>query len=67
MISSRSPPATTRASTRLWFAEALAAVDRLPVRLFQPYGVTPELAYALKRRMSQWAREIRSANDPDDN
>ena len=50
----------------LWFAEALAAVDRLPVRLFQPYGVTPESASALKLRMSQWAREIRSANDTDD-
>jgi hypothetical protein len=49
----------------LWFAEALAAVDRLPVRLFQPYGMTPELASALKLRMSQWAREIRSANDTD--
>ncbi len=52
---------------RLWFAEALAAVDRLPVRLFEPYGVTPDLAYALKRRMGQWAREIRSANHPDGN
>ena len=52
---------------RLWFAEALAAVDRLPVRLFEPYGVTPDLASALKRRMSQWAREIRSANHADGN
>jgi hypothetical protein len=51
----------------LWFAEALAAVDRLPVRLFQPYGLTPELASALKRRMSQWAREIKSAEHPDGN
>jgi hypothetical protein len=50
---------------RLWFAEALAAVDRLPDRLFQPYGVTPELASALKDRMGRWAHEIRSANDTD--
>ena len=49
----------------LWFAEALAAVDRLPVRLFQPYGVTSELASALKDRMIQWAHEIRSANGTD--
>jgi hypothetical protein len=51
----------------LWFAEALAAVDRLPVRLFQPYGLTPELASALKHRMGQWAREIRSADHPNGN
>ena len=50
----------------LWFAEALAAVERLPVRLFQPYGATPELASALKLRMSEWAREIRSADDTED-
>jgi hypothetical protein len=46
----------------LWFAEALAAVDRLPDRLFEPYGVTPVLVSALKERMSQWAAEIRSTN-----
>ena len=26
---------------RSWFAEALAAIDRLPDRLFQPYGLGP--------------------------
>jgi hypothetical protein len=41
--------------------------DRSKVEMGVDYGVTPDLASALKRRMSQWAREIRSANHTDGN
>jgi hypothetical protein len=44
----------------LWFAEALAAVGRLPERLFEPYGLNPEAVAALKKRMIQWALAIRT-------
>jgi hypothetical protein len=44
---------------RLWFAEALAAIDRLPDRLFRPYGLNPENVPVLRERMSGWARRIR--------
>jgi hypothetical protein len=43
------------------FAEALAAIDRLPDRLFQPYGMSPEDTSALRERMHAWARTINSA------
>jgi len=41
-----------------WFAEALAAVDRLPDSLFKPYGMSPEETSALKERMRAWARRL---------
>jgi Nucleotidyl transferase AbiEii toxin, Type IV TA system len=44
-----------------WFAEALAAIDRLPDSLFQPYGMRPEDTSALRERMRTWARRISSA------
>lgn len=44
----------------LWFAEALAAVGRLPERLFEPYGLNPEAVAALKKHMIQWALAIRT-------
>lgn len=43
---------------RSWFAEALAAIDRLPDRLFQPYGLGPEETAALKARMRAWAHRL---------
>jgi hypothetical protein len=43
---------------RSWFAEALAAIDRLPDRLFHPYDLSPEEAVALKARMRAWANRI---------
>jgi hypothetical protein len=43
---------------RAWFAEALAAIDRLPDSLFQPYGLAPEDVAALRRRMTRWAAGI---------
>lgn len=36
---------------RSWFAEALAAIDRLPDGLFGPYGLTSKDVAALKHRM----------------
>ncbi|HEX3490304.1 MAG TPA: nucleotidyl transferase AbiEii/AbiGii toxin family protein [Streptosporangiaceae bacterium] len=44
-----------------WFAEALAAIDRLPDRLFQAYGMSPEDTAALRERMRAWARQINGA------
>jgi hypothetical protein len=44
------------------FAEALAAIDRLPDSLFQPYGLGPENAAALRERMHAWARRISTAH-----
>jgi hypothetical protein len=44
-----------------WFAEALAAIDRLPDSLFRPYGMSPEDTAALKERMRAWARRISTA------
>lgn len=44
-----------------WFAEALAAIDRLPDSLFQPYGMSPMDTAALRERMRAWARRISSA------
>jgi hypothetical protein len=44
-----------------WFAVALAAIDRLPDSLFQPYGMSPKDTAALKKRMRAWARRISSA------
>lgn len=46
---------------RVWFAEALAAIDRLPDSLFQPYGLGPDDVAALRRRMSGWASRVRNA------
>ena len=43
---------------RSWFTEALAAIDRLPDRLFQPYGLSPEETAALKARMRAWAHRL---------
>jgi len=40
------------------FAEALAAIDRLPDRLFQPYGMSLQDTSALRERMRAWARRI---------
>jgi Nucleotidyl transferase AbiEii toxin, Type IV TA system len=45
-----------------WFAEALAAIDRLPDSLFRPYGLGPADVSALRERMSGWASRIRSAD-----
>lgn len=42
------------------FAEALAAIDRLPDSLFRPYGLSPEDTSALRERMRAWARRISS-------
>jgi hypothetical protein len=47
---------------RAWFAEALAAIDRLPDSLFRPYGLTPDGVSALKKRMGGWAAKIRDAS-----
>jgi sensor domain CHASE-containing protein len=44
-----------------WFAEALAAIDRLPDSLFKPYGMSPEDISGLKERMRAWAQRIRAA------
>lgn len=44
------------------FAEALAAIDRLPDSLFQPYGMSPENAAALRERMHAWAGRISTAH-----
>jgi hypothetical protein len=44
-----------------WFAEALAAIDRLPDNLFQPYGMSPKETAALRERMRAWARRINAA------
>jgi len=44
-----------------WFAEALAAIDRLPDNLFQPYGMSPKETAALRERMRAWARRINTA------
>jgi hypothetical protein len=46
---------------RLLFAEALAAIDRLPDSLFQPYGLNSCDVHALRDRMNEWASRIRSA------
>lgn len=43
------------------FAEALAAIDRLPDSLFQPYGMSPGDTSALRERMRAWARRISTA------
>lgn len=40
------------------FAEALAAIDRLPDSLFRPYGMSLEDTSALRERMRAWARRI---------
>jgi Nucleotidyl transferase AbiEii toxin, Type IV TA system len=39
------------------FAKALAAIDRLPDGLFQPYGMSPTDASALRERMRAWGTE----------
>jgi hypothetical protein len=44
-----------------WFAQALAAIDRLPDSLFQPYGMSPKDTAALRERMHAWAGRIRTA------
>jgi Nucleotidyl transferase AbiEii toxin, Type IV TA system len=44
------------------FAEALAAIDRLPDSLFQPYGLTPEDTSALRERMHLWAQRISASH-----
>jgi hypothetical protein len=44
------------------FAEALAAIDRLPDSLFQPYDMSPEDASMLRERMRAWARRISTAH-----
>jgi hypothetical protein len=43
------------------FAEALAAIDRLPDRLFRPYGMSPDDTSALRERMRAWARRVSTA------
>ena len=45
----------------MWFAEALAAIERLPHSLFDPYGLSSQDVSALKERerMSEWAARIR--------
>lgn len=40
------------------FAEALAAIDRLPDSLFQIYGMNQQDTSALRERMRAWARRI---------
>ena len=45
----------------LWFAEALAAIDRLPASLFEPYGLTSDEVPSLRERMRYWAHAIRAA------
>jgi len=45
---------------RLLFADALAAIDRLPDRLFQSYGLSVDDVFALRDRMNEWASRIRS-------
>ena len=45
----------------LWFAEALAAIDRIPDRLFEPYGLPSSEVTSLKERMRHWAHTIRSS------
>jgi len=40
------------------FAEALAAIDRLPDSLFQPYGMNPHETSALRDRMHAWAQRL---------
>jgi hypothetical protein len=44
----------------LLFADALAAIDRLPDVLFQPYGLNSRDVDALKIRMNEWAGRIRT-------
>lgn len=48
---------------RQWFAEALAAIDRLPEGLFRPYGLASQDVSGLKERMKGWAVRIRQATD----
>ena len=43
------------------FAQALAAIDRLPDSLFQPYGMSSQDTSALRERMHAWAQRIRTA------
>jgi hypothetical protein len=43
------------------FAEALAAIDRLPDSLFRPYGMSPDDTSALRERMRAWARRVSTA------
>lgn len=45
---------------RQWFAEALAAVDRLPDARFQLYGLTPAEVIGLKKRLADWAARLRN-------
>jgi hypothetical protein len=40
------------------FAAALAAIDRLPDSLFQPYGLSLDKTTALRHRMTAWASRI---------
>lgn len=47
---------------RIWFAEALAAIDRLPDSLFQPYGLEAKDVAALRRRVTEWATRIRETD-----
>jgi hypothetical protein len=47
---------------RLWFAEALSAIDRLPDSLFQSYSLDPMQVSALRERMTGWAARIRDAH-----
>jgi hypothetical protein len=42
------------------FAEALAAIDRLPDSLFRPYGMSPQDSASLRERMRAWAQRIKS-------
>jgi Nucleotidyl transferase AbiEii toxin, Type IV TA system len=46
---------------KLWFAEALSAIDRLPDSLFQSYGLDPKQVSALRERMTSWAARLREA------
>lgn len=47
---------------RGYFAQALAAVSRLPDRAFEPYDMTAPEAAALRDRMTTWADAIATAH-----
>lgn len=40
------------------FAEALAAIDRLPDEAFEPYGLSPGEVGALRERVAGWSNQI---------
>jgi hypothetical protein len=40
------------------FAQAMAAVDRLPDEAFEPYDLGPAEAAALRERIGEWSRQV---------